>query len=200
MAEESFLGALKKNWFLMIPSVILIALGFVLGNWSQWSYDRSRSEGKTDVMQLPASSPAARAANENFVKQPIGTGRNKRMGRRFERKYLAQLEEMKPSDEDYPLTIFRLGNVYYSTLRDYEKAAPYFQEIVDNHPEYGRMREVLTYLADCFAKNGERSKEIALYEDLMSEYPPDSELYTWAEEQLASMPNLREVTVTNEEQ
>lgn len=189
MTDETFLQALRRNWYLMIPSVVLIALGVVLG-FSPWQsdYDTKRNEGITDFMELPPNSPAARSANENFVKRPVGAGRRKRQGFELEKKYTARLEELKPGDEEYPLTVFRLGNTYYTALQDFEKAIPYFQEIVDNHPEDRNFRFALMFLADCYAKSDQRDKEVKLYQELMEKYPSDSPINKWAEQQLAMMP------------
>ena len=186
--EKTFAAALKKNWYLMIPSVVLIVLGFFLGSWPRDLFDANRNEGVTDMVQLPPGSPAAEAADRNFVKRPVGAGRSLREGMEEERRYLAQLETLKPEDEEYPLTFFRLGNVYYSVLREYEKAVPYFQEIVDNFPEHQRADTALRFLADCYVKSGNRSAEIALYEELMEKHPWESELHKWAERQLRNMP------------
>lgn len=187
MDDDSFLGALRKNWYLMIPSVVLIGAGYFLGEWMSTPPAVSR-DGITTQMALPPNTPAARAANENFVKPMYGTGRMKKVGKREERKYLAKLDALNPNDEEYALTLFRLGNVYYSVFGEYEKAIPYFQELIDNHPDHPMARLAVKSLADCFAKSNQLDREIALYEELMAKHPPDSVLYEWAEQRLALVP------------
>lgn len=187
MANSELTQALKQNWYLLAACAVLVVGGIVYGLTQ--GGDSGTDEGalvseETEFQDLNADSPAGVSANENFVKRTGTSNAKGKEGQKLEKEYLAKLQDASLSDDEYALTLFRLANVYYSALDDYDSAITYFEELIDGYPNYVRTKDAWKYLADCHNRNGDFDQEIAVYNQMITKFPEDSDLNKWAREQL----------------
>lgn len=185
MANNELSEAFKKNWYILAISAVLVLGGIAYGVMSGGEPEEVTLASEDDEFQeLNSDSPTGASANENFVKRSSSVSNNEKQGLQKEKEYLAKLEDATLSDEEYGLTLYRLANVYYSALGEYETAIGYFRQVVDDYPNHTRAKDSWRYMADCYSKLEQPDEEIKVYNEMLRKYPEGSEQHTWARRKL----------------
>ncbi len=97
--------------------------------------------------------------------------------------YIYQIEH----DANGPETadnLFRVANLYYSTLLDYEKASLYYVALIQDHPEHSGVRIAFPNLITCYERLGKDDFRRNTLRDMMAFYGEGTEEYRFAEQQL----------------
>lgn len=179
MSEET-ISALKQNWHLLLLCVGLIVAGVVFGFPS--TQEEPQGEGK--VATTPQSPDMAQAADKNFATAFEAVPRQHQRANAAILKYEKENEESGhgPVEEQ---NLYRLGNIYYSILFDYEKAVFSYQTLVTEYPETDKIQMAYVALADSYEKLGQFENEMSTYDIIMQKFPSNSPAYQFAEEKLA---------------
>lgn len=80
--------------------------------------------------------------------------------------------------------LYRLANLYYSTLLDYEKASLYYVTLVQDYPEYSGIQTAFANLVTCYERLGKVDLRRSALRQMMDYYGEGTEEYLFAKEQL----------------
>jgi tetratricopeptide (TPR) repeat protein len=83
--------------------------------------------------------------------------------------------------------VYRLANLYYSTLRDYENASVYYVTLIQDYPDYSGIQTVFANLITCYERLGKNDLRRNTLRQMMEHYGEGSEQYLFAEEQLSRL-------------
>jgi tetratricopeptide (TPR) repeat protein len=89
-----------------------------------------------------------------------------------------------PDSEATPANLFRLGNLYYSNLLDWDKASTYYERLLQEYPDYPNNNTVFPNLAACYKRMGNFELERYTYKRMMEYFPPHTQDYAFAKSQL----------------
>lgn len=80
--------------------------------------------------------------------------------------------------------VYRLANLYYSTLLDYEKASLYYVTLIQDYPEYSGIQTAFANLVTCYERLGKTELRRSALRQMMEYYGEGTEEYLFANEQL----------------
>lgn len=89
-----------------------------------------------------------------------------------------------PNDEENPVILMAMGNLYRQKLMDYEKAAECYEQIVYDHPDSPQVRSAYLQLSTCYEQlnAGERSNRLHLR--MIERFPEGSQERLFARSKL----------------
>ena len=95
-------------------------------------------------------------------------------------------EELRtdPDSEETPHNLVRIGNLYYSQVGDYEKAAIHYERVIKEFPFFDRIEDFYPSLAACYERMGDERMERQTYQRMLDYYPKESKYYEFAEAKL----------------
>ena len=92
--------------------------------------------------------------------------------------------EKHPNYPDTPAVLTAIGNLYMNKKMDYRTAASYFERVIIEYPKWDGIKSVYTLLSMCYEELNDHQGKIWLYQKILEEFPPDSQEYQFAKEQL----------------
>lgn len=180
MSKSLALSSLKDNWYL----VAIVGGLLVAAVWGATRDEESRTEA------------SAMAAGGDMTGDTRGLG-PRRSGSRwvaFTKSERAQAdidsyEKEIRTNRDSPDTaanLFRLANLYYSNMQDYEKASLYYEDLLQNYPEFKGSGTVFPNLVVCYERLGKLALERHTYRCMLDYYPAGSQEHLFASKRLGA--------------
>ena len=180
MSEGDLKEGLKNNWYLFLLLVAVIGGAIYLGLGSGESTEIPRAANPPESMTQDAVASGEEPVRSSFFKDEVTS---KEIARsqiaEYEKKYLDD-----PRGEEASLYLRRTGNLYYSSLQDWDKAAEAYEELLLNYPDDPKNYEIYPNLAQCYENLNDRSNAISIYRKMLDVFPEGSQYRLLAMEKL----------------
>ncbi len=176
MSARSLGPILRGNWHLMSLMVLIFAAGI----WMAISPEKA-----DDVDAMPIDSEIA-----TILTDPNLTSESRWSTPTKDEEVAAAIEkyenELKYNrgNEETPANLYRLANLYYSSVPDYEKASLYYEALIQEHPNYEGIKNVYPNLVACYERLGKDELRRATLRRMMDHFGPDSQEYLFAKQEL----------------
>lgn len=85
-------------------------------------------------------------------------------------RYEEYLKDSSPSDQVAEVH-FKVANVYYLNLKQYERAAEHYIRLLEDYPKFKDLEQVHQRLAECYVAMKKLREAISEYENLLKAYP-----------------------------
>ena len=180
--NKDLVTGLKKNWFLLLVCLISICAGAFLGLTKKSAI----AEDEGVYIDLPADSDASRAIDARIAKPFRKISRKEGKARAAIDRYLAE-NEASPRSELEEKNLYRIGNLYYASIFDYEKATLTYIQLINDYPKTDKLQMVYVALADCYSKLGDEEQEMQTYTIITQKFAVGSGAHTFASEKLKSL-------------
>lgn len=182
--SSEFIVGLKKNKYLLGFSALLIVAGVVFGFRGGEQVDDTIGETVPLPTVVDPNSVLGQNLNQDFQMPfqnttPRRTKNAESAVARFEK-----IVEESEDEEEVATAMFRIGNINYSILYDYDNAVFYYQKFIDEFPNHVKALTAYACLADSYHKMDNLTDELQVYKTMMQSLPKDSDGYAWAEAQL----------------
>ncbi len=173
--EEFF----RKYWYAIIPVAGLL----IVIAWRILSPSAARDEtqspgaleqrfGLTAVPEeffQPAAAPTRRTPQEEAEEQV--------------RRYREQLAA-EPLNENTPVILMAMGNLYRQRLLNYDEAARCYERIIEEFPNAIQISDAYVQLSTCYQRMDAPEKANRLHLKMIERFPEDSVEHQFAREQL----------------
>ena len=181
MSAGSVPGWLKRNW----PLPLLVAgvvLAIIAGRWGPTVTEAPVPgvSGTQDATQDALEREFERATKlqaERPKADPKTTDETLQ-------EHEDALEHDPPPDEA-AARLSALGNLYKQKKQDYAKAARYFEEVIQNYPDWPGIKGVYQQLMTCYSRLDDQTNLRILYRKMMDVFPEESNEYQYAKDALA---------------
>jgi tetratricopeptide (TPR) repeat protein len=87
-------------------------------------------------------------------------------------------------NEETPANLYRLANLYYSNVHNYDKAALYYEALLQEFPQYEGNKNVYPNLAMCYERLGNDDLRRTTLRRMMDYFGTDSQEYLFAKQEL----------------
>lgn len=87
-------------------------------------------------------------------------------------------------NEETPANLFRLANLYYSNVQDYEKASTYYEALIQEYPNDVNIKNVYPNLVACYERLDRPELRRTTLRRMMEYFGPDSQEYLFAKQEL----------------
>jgi len=169
----------KNKWFLVLGAcVVLIGLAIVGAISSSGKPETIKS--KKNIVLRPTTPSLTEekirehlAAAEAYVPPDPGKETLDVI-----ESYRAMIEEA-PDAPESPVLMESMGNLYLLKLKDYEKAAYCYEQLLQRYPDYHRDRAYVGLITS-LEKMEDVERFTRACNDMMKEFPKDSVEYKWA--------------------
>ena len=173
MSKSLVITGMKDNWYLVAIMAALLAAAL-------WGATRK---------EVAADGALALESGE-ITAAPGGRGPGMAQSRWVTPTRDAQLREdidnyehelaVNRSSDETPANLFRLANLYYSNLRDYDKASLYYEELLQNFPDYEGLNTVYPNLVVCYERLGNLPLQRNTFKRMLKYFPSDSQEHLYA--------------------
>jgi tetratricopeptide (TPR) repeat protein len=180
MESQGMLAQIVRgNWHLisLMVVVIVVAAGFALSSDDAAKASTGDIEERTEIAMNGGNADAyheqsrwARQTEEENVKEAIENYEN-------ELRY-------NHGGSETAANLYRLGNLYFSKLHDYEKASTHYESLLQQFPNYSGNITVYPNLVTCYERLGDLALTRHTYKRMMEYFGPDSEEYAYAKMKL----------------
>lgn len=178
--DGSKLGALLKLWWLWL---LLLGVGFAIGI--------GRSAGPTPNAPQTAASKADATQNELREALDQGLARQRSTDEGGEKtpdqviashqEKLAKLEqEPDAAPEESAALLSALGNLHLQKKRDYATAARYYEQLIQEYPEWPGVNAIYHQLIKCYTELKDQQSLRVLYRKMLDVFPQASKEYEYA--------------------
>lgn len=181
MKDHRALGWLKSNRFLPL---LLVAAGVVpaLSGCGPAEETAGGGAGETTA----ASQDALRSEFEQAKARntaPETAPREEKTTDEVIAEHTAALEgDLEPDAAAARLSA--LGNLHRQKKQDYTTAARYYEEIIQNYPEWPGIKGVYHQLMTCYTQLDDQASLRLLYRKMVEVFPPESNEYQFAKDAL----------------
>lgn len=173
MSKSLVIEGVKDNWYL----VAIIGALLTAALWGATRNEVAADDGLVLASGEITATPGGRGP---------GTVKSRWAGPTRDAQLRADIEgyehelAVNRSGSDTPANLFRLANLYYSNLRNYEKASLYYEDLIQSFPDFQGLNTVYPNLAVCYERLGKLALERNTYRRMLSYYPSDSQEYLYA--------------------
>lgn len=174
--DEMLTRILRSNWHLISLLVLIAASAVVMAMRPEaadtaeaMAVDTEVAVNLTDAQEA-VQSRWSQATRDQRVQEAID-------------EYERELRENRDSS-DTPANLYRLANLYYSKVHDYEKASLYYEALIQEFPDYQGLQTVYPNLAVCYERLGRHDLKRNTYRRMMEYYPDHSQEYAFAKQEL----------------
>lgn len=87
-------------------------------------------------------------------------------------------------NEDTPANLFRLANLYFAEVHDYEKASNYYEALIQEYPDYRALSTAYRNLVVCYERLGKQEVCRSTLHRMMDHFGPESQEYLFAKQEL----------------
>ena len=87
-------------------------------------------------------------------------------------------------NEETPANLYRLANLYYSNVGDFEKASLYYEALLQEYPEFEGNKTVYPNLVLCYERLGQDELRRTTLRRMMDYFGPESQEYLFASQEL----------------
>ena len=176
----------KYKWFLVLGVSAVVLVIAVLGALSDYMGEPEEEQKKSiRVRKLAPSLPVAAirekldAATIYVAPDPVEKVKNVIASH-------SDFVEANRDSEEAPAYLQAMGNLAALRLGDHEKAAYYYQQVLDLYPDYKGRLQVYPQLATAYEKAGDRVRAKRVYREMINLFPEDSSEHQWAADQLGT--------------
>lgn len=174
MNKEFVTSTLANNWYLFVVLIGIVVAAVVM---SQGGGPNSEDPSAVAAASVDAAIDAR--MEESRWSSPT---RDQQVLDSID-KYEEELKYNRRSSET-PANLYRLANLYYSKLLDYDKASLYYEALLQEFPDYEGLQTVYPNLATCYQRSGKFELERQTYRRMLDYYPSTTQDYAWAKAQL----------------
>jgi len=176
---DFFRQIVRSNWHLISLMMLVLAAagGFAVSSDDAATASTGPIEERVEVAVHGGNAAAyhersrwARQTEEEDIRAAI-------------EKYENEIRYNYASSET-PANLFRLGNLYYSKLHEYEKASLHYESLLQSFPDFHGLSTVYPNLAVCYERLGDQALERHTYKRMMEYFAPESEEYDFAKMKL----------------
>lgn len=174
MSKSLIFSGIKDNWYLVAIVAALLAT-------SLWGATRKEVVAADGTLVL---------ASGEITAAPGGRGKSAVQSRWVsptrDAKVRADIENyhkelgVNRSSDETPANLFRLANLYYSNLQDYEKASLYYEDLIQSFPDYAGLNTVYPNLVVCYQRQANLALERSTYKRMLDYFPADSQEHLYA--------------------
>lgn len=177
MTSQEIIEGLKGNWFFIVLFVVLLGGGVLM------AVQPPSEEGDAAdlrVPEVPAGAESVPLAGEKAFALKSREEQAHKDIKRYDADY-----KKDPNDEvQAPLALTRLGNVHYTELRDFGKAAQYYELLIGRFPEWKGTRAIYVNLAECYKNQNDTVNERGTYQRMMEVFEPHEQQHLYAKQKL----------------
>jgi len=172
--------ALKANWHLMIVMALIIAgaAALALRPTPQPSADAAAIDMQVETRttlesHAPEKSRWAKPTRAEAVQDAID--------------HYTQEIEFNVGSEETPDNLYRLANLYYSELHDFDKASLHYLTLIQDYPDYRGMQTIYANLLNCYDQLGQPQFKRRTLEQMKAHFGEGSQEYQFAEQELRKL-------------
>ncbi len=178
--EAAWMRIVRANWHLLIVLALILVGTVVLASRPKPTVTADAAVKLQVETQTTLQSPAApeksrwaKPTRSEKVQEAIDT-------------YTHEVD-YNVGSVDTPHNLFRLANLYYSELQDYDKASLYYMTLLQDYPDYQSMQTVFVNLVTCYERLGRNEMERNTLDQMMKFFGEGTQEYLFAEQKLAKM-------------
>ena len=173
---SSLISSLIKNWYMILAFIVVV--GAVV---------YTSTESPPDGMGIVTNSSVAVSDEDSAEQEPETEGemlvrlREKRpIARTREETATIEIDDLfseiddEVESEKIAELLYSIGNLYYTKMKDYLKAAETYYRIVEEHPTTTVAQKVYPTIAFCYKRVGDEENERFIYYEMMEFYPKGS--------------------------
>ena len=176
MDGELMTRMLRSNWHLISLLVLILSAGV----WMALSPDQP--EG-VDAMAVDSEVGVALTDPNLTVQSRWSTPtKDKKVATAIE-EYENELKYNR-GNEETPANLYRLANLYYSNVRDYDKAILYYEALLQEYPQFEGNKTVYPNLVACYERLGKDELRRTTLRRMMEYFGSDSQEYLFAKQEL----------------
>lgn len=174
---------LKTNWY--VPLLIAaVAVALLIG----------RLPGPPGGEAPPGKSTAG-AEDQNALREEFDRAKAKADARQAAAQpevkstdtiiaeHTAELEK-KPEPDQAAALLSALGNLYKQKKQDYATAARYYEQVIQDYPDFPGVKGVYHQLMSCYSEMDDQGSLRLLYRKMVEVFPPESNEYLFAKDAL----------------
>lgn len=179
MSKSLVFEGIKKNWYLIAIIAVLLTVAL-------WGASREEVTAKGSLVRSAGettAAPGGRGPQQAKSKWTTLT-RDARLRADIEN-YERELAVNRNSSET-AANLYRLANLYYSNLQNYEKASLYYEDLLQSFPDYEGLNTVFPNLVACYQRMGNLALERHTYKRMRDYYPPSSQEHLFATQSLGA--------------
>ena len=176
MEADTLARILRGNWHLISLMVLIVGAGV-------WMGVKTDDAGEASAVTME-SEMATNLTSESLVVESRWSQSSKNQ------KDAAAIEQYEDEikynrgNEETPANLYRLANLYYSSARDFEKAALYYEALIQEYPAYTGIKTVYPNLVMCYERLGNDELRRTTLRRMMDYFGPDSQEYLFAKQEL----------------
>jgi tetratricopeptide (TPR) repeat protein len=176
MDGNTFAGALRANWHLLILMALVAGAGI-------WMAIKPGDSSGVDAISVEAEISTS-LTDPNLVMESRWSTptKDKKVADAIEH-YESELKYNR-GNEETPANLYRLANLYYSNVRDYHNAALYYEALIQEHPNYEGLKNAYPNLAACYERTGQSELYRSTLRRMMDYFGPESQEYLFAKQEL----------------
>jgi tetratricopeptide (TPR) repeat protein len=176
MDGEMFTRVLRGNWHLISLMMLICGAGI-------WMAVTPEKAGDVDAVSVDTEMTTNLTDPDLEVDSRWSTPtKDKKVAAAIEQ-YESELKYNR-GNEDTPHNLYRLANLYYSSVGDFDKAALYYEALIQEHPDYEGIKNVYPNLVACYERLGEDELRRATLRRMMEYFGPNSQEYVFAKQEL----------------
>ncbi len=174
-AKDRAMGILKDTWYLW-AIVAVCAVGAVVLHGREKAqpappaYDREARQAALDAFAAKAPEPVDRRTPADRAREVIESHR--------------QRVEANPESEEAPALLAAMGNLARQKLGDYALAAQYYEQALEEYPDWDGINRIYLNLATCYEQLGRQMDEVMVYKKMRDAFPEDTVEHQFAKAQL----------------
>ena len=176
MSESIVMGFLRKNWHLLLVFVVVVAAIPV----TAIRQDSGKSEPLAEMSEASLAMTPTHARQIQPVEPRVSAQDKVRETIASHQRRL----DADPTGEEAPALLNAMGNLYRQRLSDYAQAASCFELLIDSFPNTPNIREAYLQLVFCYERMGDEENRRRILRRMMNDFPPESEEYLYASQQL----------------
>ena len=179
MNRDFVVEALKSNWYLVAALGVMLCAGIATALMPKGALTAD-AQAIDSKLAATENGPQARMLSPGRFK-PGKTKAQKATD--VINRYKKELAD-NVGDPALKRNLLRIGNLYYSSLRDYDSAIQYYELMLIESPDETGVRDTLPVLAQCYVNTNQRGLEYETYRRMLEHFPANSQHYLFAKEKL----------------
>ena len=173
MSKSLVFKGMKDNWY-------LVAIIAVLLTAAVWGATRDEAAAEGTLVRSTGETTAAPGGHGPHQAQSKWTAPTRNAHLRADIDNYERELAVNRNGSETPANLYRLANLYYSNLRNYERASLYYEDLLQSFPDYKGLNTVYPNLVVCYQRQGNLALERHTYKRMLDYYPADSQEHLFA--------------------
>jgi lipopolysaccharide biosynthesis regulator YciM len=178
MSATTFAQWMKSNWYLPLL-LVGVVVAVLIGRSATVQQDAPPPATGGDQNALKAEFERAKAqstARETAAEAQKSTDT-------IIAEHTAKLDQ-NPEPDDAAALLSALGNLHRQKKQDYATAARYYEQVIQDYPEWPGIKGVYHQLMTCYSNLDDQANLRLLYRKMVEVFPPESNEYQFAKDAL----------------